>query len=153
VNPRLTTFLPQNIKQWLLKNPTSQMGVSVLIDADNWRFTLTYCTAMMLMLFPHARAVLTHYIKHSPPPRHVACRKWTQQAVAITCSAEAHSPALPLSNNWTNIYVWRELFCYSKFTVTLIYYTEGQYWPTRSGCKNVKKYGEDMHINKKNHRW
>jgi len=77
------------------------------------------------MLFPRARTVLTHYIKHSPP-RHAACRKWTQQAVATACLAEVRSPALPLSNNWTNIYMWREMFCYSKFTIRVLYCTKGQ---------------------------
>jgi len=121
----------------------------VLVNADYWRFTLTYCTAVLLMLFPRARAVLTHYIKHCPP-RHVAFRKWTQQAVAIACSAEVHSPALPLPNNWTNIYMWREQFCYSKFTISLLYYIERKHWPTRTRCKNVKKYGEEWRIQKKN---
>lgn len=57
---------PKKIKQYLLKNPTSQMGASVLVNADYWRFTLIYCTAVLLILFPRARVVLTHYIKHSP---------------------------------------------------------------------------------------
>jgi hypothetical protein len=93
----LPLFVTQKKKYVAAKEKKTQMGVSVLVNADYCRLSVTYCTTVLFMQFSRADAVLTHYI--TQPLRHVACRKWAQQAVATGCLAEVHSLALPPSNN------------------------------------------------------